>query len=270
MYPDHAGGMVFVEYDYLDQNQNWSGTSSAPAANNGDKRIRTGFYSTGLQYMFNRSWGLSVEVPYWQRYFQTTDPDTGAIVDFTHGAVGDIRIKGVYTGFSADMSTGIIYGVKLANGDSSYANFDPDTEIGSGSTDLLVGGYHLGRLSADDRWAYYAQVQWEQPVAHKDAYRPGAEGVLAAGLYYEGWSLGQVAKLVPLAQLRAVYRRQDGGPEGQPSDSGYTRLLAAPGLELAAGDLRANLDLALPMYTNARGNQLMAKVLWKLNLGYHF
>ena len=71
--------------------------------------------------------------------------------------MGDIRIKGAYTGFSADMSTGLTFGVKLANGDSSYPNFDADTQIGSGSTDLLLGGYHLGRLSADNRWTYFLQ-----------------------------------------------------------------------------------------------------------------
>ena len=32
--------MGFLNYDYQDQNQNWSGNSTAPAANNGDKEIR--------------------------------------------------------------------------------------------------------------------------------------------------------------------------------------------------------------------------------------
>ena len=30
MLPEGQGGMVFVDYDYQDQNHNWSGTSSAP------------------------------------------------------------------------------------------------------------------------------------------------------------------------------------------------------------------------------------------------
>ena len=34
---DH-GGVVYFEWDHSDQNQNWSGTSKAPAANNGDKQ----------------------------------------------------------------------------------------------------------------------------------------------------------------------------------------------------------------------------------------
>jgi hypothetical protein len=270
MYANHAGGMAFFEYDYMDQSNNRSGTSSAPADANADKAVRTSFFTLGAQYFFNRSWGLSADVPYWHRYFQTQDADTLQIVDSTHGAVGDIRLKGIYSGFSPDMSTGLTFGVKLANGDSSYPDFDPDTEIGTGSTDLLVGAYHLGRITTDNRWSYFAQWQWDQPVAHKDNYRPGAEGVVALGAYYEGWSAPSGVRFSPVAQLRTVYRRQDGGVDGHPEDTGYTRVLASPGIEIAAGKFRLNADVALPLYTNARGNQLFANELWKLNVAYHF
>src|ERR1039458_6436185 len=63
MFPVGTGGMAFLNYDYQDQNQNWSGNSSAPAANNGDKEIETHFATIGLQYMFNSSWGAQVELP---------------------------------------------------------------------------------------------------------------------------------------------------------------------------------------------------------------
>ena len=94
MYASHAGGMAFVEYDYLDQRHNRSATSTAPAASSVDKAIRSGFMTVGGQYQFNRRWGLSAELPYWQRFFKTTDPDSGDIVSSKHGALGGIRIKG--------------------------------------------------------------------------------------------------------------------------------------------------------------------------------
>jgi len=34
MFPTQQGGMVWTEYDFMDQNKNWSGTSQAPADNN--------------------------------------------------------------------------------------------------------------------------------------------------------------------------------------------------------------------------------------------
>ncbi len=101
MLPEGAGGMVYVNYDYQDQDHNWSGTSSAPAANNGDKEIRTDFVTVGLQYMFDRSWGLQVEVPYDYRYFKTTGGASGSdIVALDWASLGDIRVEGIYTGFS--------------------------------------------------------------------------------------------------------------------------------------------------------------------------
>jgi hypothetical protein len=270
MYANHAGATVFAEFDYLDQSHNRSGTSSAPAASNEDKAIHTSFWTLGAQYQFNRSWGLAVEVPYWNRYFQTTDEDTGALVSSTHGAIGDIRIKANYTGFSADMSTGLTLGVKLANGDTGFAGFDADTQIGSGSTDALIGAYHLGRISTNQHWSYFLQGQWDQPLAHKANYRPGAEGVVAFGAYYEGWSTHQDVKIVPIVQLRAVHRLADGGADALPDDTGYSRLLVSPGFEWSVHKLQVYADVGLPLYTNARGNQLFANEMWKLNVSYHY
>lgn len=270
MYASHAGGMMFIEYDFLDQNHNRSGTSSAPAQDNEDKAIRSTFITVGGQYQFDRSWGVAVEVPYWHRYFQTTDELSGSIVGSAHGAVGDIRIKATYTGWSADMSTGLTVGLKLANGDTNFAGFDADTQIGSGSTDALLGAYHLGRLSADNRWTYFVQGLWDQPLSHRPGYRPGAEGVGVLGAYYEGWSTHEALKFSPVAQLRVAYRRADGGADAMSADTGYSRILVSPGMEVAWQGWRVYADVALPIYTNARGNQLFANELWKLNVSHHF
>jgi hypothetical protein len=37
MLPYREGGMAFAEYDFMNQNRNWSGASSAPADDNPDK-----------------------------------------------------------------------------------------------------------------------------------------------------------------------------------------------------------------------------------------
>ena len=268
MFPHNAGGMVFVEYDFMDQNRNWSGTSRAPAADNPDKRIRTDFLSLGAQYEFNRSWGLSVDLPVWRRTFQTADG--GNVDSFTHGALGDIRIKGLYTGFSDDMSSGLSFGVKLPTGDSTYTNFDPDTEIGTGSTDVLAGGYHLGNLGADGEYRYFTQAQWDLPVAHKAVYRPGAEMDATVGAYYEGWHLAPWLKLAPVLQVNASYRGHDGGGRGDPSNSGYERLLIAPGVQLNADRFSVYADVGLPVYVNSSGNQLVAAAFYRMNLSYRF
>ncbi|HYL01701.1 MAG TPA: hypothetical protein VEU78_10930 [Steroidobacteraceae bacterium] len=269
MFPTGSGGMVFLEQDFMDQNQNWSGTASAPAGANPDQRIRTSFWTVGAQYMVSRSFGVQVEVPYWDRLFDTTT-DTGAPASVTHGAQGDVRLKAIYTGLSPDLSTGITFGVKLPTGDSSYTNFDPDTEIGTGSTDAMLGAYHLGSLTADNEWSWFASAQWQQPVAHKAIYRPGAELDAVSGLYYAGWNFAAHVRLTPLLQLEGTYRRHDGGLLGHPGDSGYTRAFVAPGLELDTGSTRWYAEVAQAVYTNASGNQLIARTLFKLSVSARF
>jgi hypothetical protein len=270
MFPLHSGVMAFVEYDFMDQNTNWSGRSSAPADANPDKRISTSFMNVGLQYQFNRDWGIEIEVPYWERLFKTLDADGVTVDQFKHGAMGDIRLKGVYTGFSDDMSSGVTFGVKLANGDSTYANFDPDTEIGTGSTDALLGIYHLGNLAADTKWRYFAQAQWDQPIQSKAVYRPGSELDATLGAYYEGWEISPKVKIAPIFQMTATYHGHDGGLLGHPEDSGYTRVLLSPGAEIAVGKVRVNVDVGLPVYRNSSGHQLVAAQFWRMNLSYRF
>ena len=73
MFPTSAGGMVFFEYDYLDQTQNHFQSSQAPASANQDKEIDTHFFRLGGQFMFSRNWGTQVEIPAAHRLFSTTD-----------------------------------------------------------------------------------------------------------------------------------------------------------------------------------------------------
>lgn len=141
--PNTEGGTAFLEYDFMDQNQNWSGSGASPAADNPDKDLRTNFFTAGAQYMFDDGWGVMADLPFWDRSL-TTAPGQGAIDTFHHATAGDVRLMGIYSGFSPDLSNGIVFGAKLPTGDSSYLGFDRDTEIGSGSTDLLLGFFSCG------------------------------------------------------------------------------------------------------------------------------
>jgi hypothetical protein len=67
---------------------------------------------------------------------------------------------------------------------------------------------------------------------------------------------------------RRVHR--DGGADALRADTGYARVLASVGIAVAQGNVKIYADVALPLYTNAGGNQLFANEMWKLNGGYHF
>ena len=158
---DH-GGVVYFEWDHSDQNRNWSGTSKAPADNNGDKRIPTDWYVVGMNYMINRDWGVGVRIPTANRAF-TTDTNFGAtpaaVETFHASVVGDIELTGMYTGLSKDMSKGLIFGVKLPTGNYTAPNFDRDTQIGTGSTDLILGGFWRGMITGRQRLAIFQPDQ---------------------------------------------------------------------------------------------------------------
>lgn len=263
-----GGGSAFIEYDFMNQGRNWAGAGSSPAGDNPDKDIGTSFATVGAQYMYDDGWGWIADLPYWQRHFKTID-DSGAIVSFDHGSMGDIRLLGVYSGLEEDMSTSISFGLKLPTGDASYPNFDADTEIGTGSTDLLLGASKMGRLTDDANWTWFVDGQYDQPMLIKGGYRPGAEVDAAAGVYYNGLTFG-ASRVAPFAEMIGSYRWHDTGVRANPTGSGYRRLVATPGTELLVRQFRVSASVGLPFYEDVRDNQLVASALYKLNVSYSF
>jgi hypothetical protein len=268
LFPSCKGGTAFLEFNYMDQDRNWSGTSSAPAADNNDKEIQTEFYTLGAHYMFNHSWGLMAQLPLDHRDF-TTDGGAG-VQTFHHTAFGDLMVTGVYTGLSKDMSTGLIFGLKLPTGDFRYPGFDRDTETGTGTVDSVLGAYHLGSLTKSADWTYFAQIKWQHALEYREGYRPGDEFDGAAGVYFEPGQTSDRLRLVPLLQLIASHRNRDSGSEADPDNSGYSRLLIAPGLEAKARAWTLYGDVEFPIYQRMNGDQLVAPALFKLVLSRSF
>lgn len=265
--PSGPGGTFFLEWDYLDQTKNWHGSSSAPAADNDDKNIRTNFYLAGGQYMFNESWGVMAEVPYTDRHFVTAD--SGAPETFNHSALGDVRLMGVYSGFSSDMSTGVIFGVKLPTGDSTFKGFDPDVEIGSGSTDILLGGYHTGQIDFAGDFQWFAQGLWQHHIATQHGYTPGSELNGAIGASYTNFHVNSDISIQPVVQLVAAYRGRDSGV-GDPANTGYSRLLVSPGVAVSVNTWKLYADVEVPIYQHVNGDQLVASAAVKLIASYSF
>jgi hypothetical protein len=273
-------GMAYLQYDYQDQNRNWSGTSQAPGVNNGDKEIETDFLTVGLQYMFNDSWGAQIEVPYDYRKFTTVTADPNAAnpgvttATINWGALGDIRLEAIYTGFFADKSAGVNFGLKLPTGDwtheNAFGDVDRDSEIGSGSTDILLGGYYRGNITQDDKWDWFAQGLLDVPVLTQVQYCPGVELDTAAGVDYKGFSVGRV-RISPVAQVIFSERTSDSGANASnPVSSGYQRIMLSPGIEFHIHPVKIYADAEIPVFQHFTGNQLAASVLFKVNMSYMF
>ena len=267
MMPTSQGGNVWLEWDYMDQNVNWSGTGRSNPLNNADKEIVSNFLTAGGQYMFNRSWGAQIEIPYTVRTFDTTD-DSGAPANFHHSAFGDVRMEGIYSGLSDDMSTGITYGLKVPTGDYHWGGFDRDSAIGAGSLSTLLGFYHQGNIEGQFNW--FTNGLWDHAVTVASHYRPGDEYDGSLGSYYNAGPMAGADNVAPLLQLLGSYRLHDVGFNADPQDSGYRRLLISPGVEYDIDAVKLYADVEVPVYQNVNGNQLTAPILTKLVVAYSF
>jgi len=270
MFPKGQGGMAYLQYAFQDQDRNWNGTSEAPSTDNDDKKIETSFLTAGMQYMFSSSWGAQIEIPYDFRYFKAIDENNN-ISSHSWSQLGDIRIEGIYTGFFADLSAGVTFGLKLPTG--SYKEdpelVDRDTQIGTGSTDLLLGGFYRGNLDRNQWWDWFAQMQLDVPVLIQAQYRPGVELNTAAGIDYRRLALGPV-RISPVAQVIFSERTSDSGDAANPDNSGYQRILLSPGIEFHIHPVKIYADAEFPVYQNFTGNQLAAPVLFKVSVSFMF
>jgi hypothetical protein len=279
LFPKGGGGTAWLEYDFQDQYLNWHATHIASAGANSDKVLRTHFLTLGAQYMFNRKWGMMLEVPYTDRFFKT-DTGGGQIGGFNFNSIGDIRIQGMYTGLSEDMSTGLLAGVKVPSGWWTYPHADRDTQIGSGGTDLLLGAYHLGTFPSN--WGelpltfrgrpfnWFAQAYYDLPLFTQGHYKQGREFDGALGTYYNFGSVGPLKELAPMLTFLASDRVRDSLSAAHPHDTGYTRLMVAPGAEIKLGIVRLYGDVEVPFFQNFNGNQITSPVLFKTILSYDF
>jgi hypothetical protein len=295
------GGRVFFEFWGTDQTQNYVGSSRAPASLNSDKRLNTQWVNVGFSYNFNRDWGVMVRIPTANRTLTT---DTGAfagVTSFNARDIGDIEIMGMYTGFFKDMSTGIMFGVKLPSGTFTAPGLDRDNQIGTGSTDLLLGAYHRGLLSGDNAWQYFSQILWRQPFLYQAAadpqgffdgnpgvvqtYFPAAQIDAAAGIVYNNlYHVLGFDKITPLGQVIVSHRNADSGTGADPFNSGFDRVMLSPGIEFTKVVDEANnrvvklyADVEIPIYyrANAANNagtegQLLAPYQIKVVASYNF
>lgn len=255
------GTTLSFQYNYMNQYDNWNGSGNASPDLNDDKQILTSFYTLGFQTMISREWGIMGELPLWTRYFRTIDDD-GNLASVTHTAAGDVRLLGMYTGFSEDMSTGLMFGLKLPTGPIDLSLMDRDTQIGTGTTDALLGAYQMGQ---EDGWGWYGQFMWLHALNARDDYRPGDGLDITFAAHYD--KLLHDYNIVPIVQLVGSFRGTDSGINADPDNSGYQRLYLAPGFELNVnGGLKLYADMRIPLVTHVTGNQLVAPYLANLTV----
>jgi hypothetical protein len=287
------GFTVDLSYDYTNQNQQRYGSGTASPAKISELWLAgqeiedytvTRTTTAALNYTSD-TWGASIQLPFVQRTHGTygdngssasSSPDYSSYASSSDNAIGDTRIIARYTGFSADKTAGIIAGLKLPTG-STNANFndgitplDRSLQIGTGSTDFILGGFLTGTI---EEYGWFAQGTVQHAVATKTIagqdYIPGDAYSLNTGIRYAKFG----ARFTPMLQLNYIHRQPDSGAAATPADaltggagSGGTLVYLAPGALLRVGGGTSVYGFVqLPVYQYVNSLQLSPR--YNLTLG---
>ena len=292
--PAKPGFSADLNYGYLNQDQQRYGSGTASAALvdrqlNAGQEIeaftRTQTVTATLAYT-DEDWGVSLLLPYVSRTHGTygaTAPLGSGYSTSSDSGIGDIKLLGRYSGFSENGSSGLTGGFKLPTGNTSALfsqgaaagrPLDAGLQIGTGSTDLILGGYTTGVLA--DEYGWFMQASAQHAIATKQAlgnldYRPGDTYALSLGIRTGG--LG--ATFTPMLQLNLIRRQADQGAQTVPTDpltgapvSGGTLAYLSPGVSVRlGGGLSMYGFLQLPVYQQVNSLQITPRYM--LSLGMH-
>lgn len=283
-----------LSYDYLNQNQQRYGSSTASGAliNNQlaagqevEAYTRTQTITASLNYTGD-NWGYSIQVPFVNRAHGTygnTAPLGSSYTISSDSSIGDVRLIGRYMGFSSDRSSGVIAGFKLPSGNTS-ANFSAGTaantpvdsglQIGTGSTDYILGGYTSGTFSKYG-WFVQGTVQhaFSSDIVAGATYTPGDALTLNTGIRYAEFG----AKFSPMLQVNIIKRQADTG-SGVPLDpvtgvpiSGGTLAYLAPGASARIGNGTSVYGFVqLPVYQSVNSLQIVPQYTFTLGIRQAF
>ena len=184
--------------------------------------------------------------------------------DFTQ--LGDVRASAYWRLDEAqspsDTVYGLVGGIKLPTGSTDQRNAageaaERSLQPGTGSTDLIIGGFASGRL---EQAGWFTQLRWQHAVSERQGFEPGDAVNLDMGMSYP------IGAVQALAQINMLWREQDRGVNAEPALSGGTFIYFAPGLLVPIGhDVQLYGLVQFPLLQDVRGTQLTAD--WAASLG---
>jgi hypothetical protein len=258
-----------LRYEYINQDQPMAGSRRIYA---GEIRAHHDEVSTlnrnvvfSYSHNFDQRFGLSVSGAVGSREHQHIHNHHGARLheswDMTE--LSDLRVQGRYQLLSVTdplkpVNGGITFGLKLPTGKFDAANSEGDKaerslQPGTGTTDLIVGGYYHQKLTEQGA-SWFAQAQYQQALNTRDNYKPGAQLGLDLGV-----RKGLGGNVGLLGQLNYAYKRSDSGSEAEPKSSGGRFVFASPGLSYAfTSAMQLYAFYQLPLHRDVKGVQLTA------------
>lgn len=288
------GFTVDVSSTFINQNQQRYGSGGAsPALINNqvaagqEVEAYTKSEITTASLIYNDdTWGVSAQIPYLNRThgtYGTTAPLGSSYSSSADSGIGDIKVVGRYNGFSENQVSGIVAGIKLPTGNTG-ANFnagtaagtplDPTLQLGTGSTDVILGGYTSGTIES---YGWFTQGTIQHAVVTQAAlgniyYRPGDAYSWNSGIGYAGYG----AKISPMLQLNVISRQVDtlaapANPVTGMLSTGGTLAYLSPGVLMRlGGGVSLYSFLQLPVYQNVIGLQLVPRYTFTMGVRQSF
>lgn len=289
-----SSGFSFdIRYDSLNQNQLRMDTKtlSSVAASTiinpktgqlaeVERFTKNQYLTASIDYSNGSTWGVSLVLPYINREHSTLGSGSdGLTFDTTNGAytssvagMGDMKLVGRYFGFSKQKNLGIQFGLKLPTGQTGQlANdgitpVDPGLQLGTGTTDFILGAYYFDRLA--ENWDYFSQALFQTAINSSTmtagSYRPGDGININVGVRYQG-----LETITPMLQVNARYSKIDSGDAADTFATGGTLIYLTPGLVVPISS-NASIygNIQLPIYQNVNGIQLTPEYI--LSTGARF
>lgn len=275
-YPDLPGITASTRFEYYESNDLWSGTHAVDRTAlefPTDREIQqitlnrnTWF---GLDYVGAKGWAASVQLPYYDRFHSTIAEGDTKLSETRVTGIGDLRLMGRYQQYSLYRSVGIEFGLKLPTGryDQDFTTgpaagslLDRGLQLGTGTTDLMLGASYFRRPSAHVGW--FAQLTADLPLYEREGFVPTANAALNTGIRYLNST-----SVTPQLQLNVRWDSREHGAEGDVANSGGTLAYLSPGLTLETGRQSSAFVFAqLPVYRRLNGYQLEPQILLSIGV----
>jgi hypothetical protein len=137
-------------------------------------------------------------------------------------------------------------------------------QLGTGTTDLLLGGYYSGSINRD--WDYFAQATIQIALNKHDDFRPGNGLNATAGVRYMGFE-----SFIPQLQLNTRIEKRESGAEADVGNSGATLIYISPGVTVPINKtVQAFGFIQAPIYQRVNGYQVEPNVLLSTGLRFSF
>ncbi|HTR58801.1 MAG TPA: transporter [Casimicrobiaceae bacterium] len=267
-----------------------------------EKQTNNHYYTLGISYSPNADWNFRFQVPWVYRNHTTYGDSPNPLTpDLISGAyvndLGDMRFIGSYQGFLPTHNLGVQLGIKLPTGNYGGPNADDtgiagrhpvafsygpnslnpspdnllDTSLqpGTGSTDLILGGYYYQAVSQN--FDAFISGQYQFAVAHLldqigQDFRPGNAVNVSFGLRYE-----ENPHLVPQIQVNYTYKAHDQGTLADTADTAGSVVYVSPGVTaMVAQNMHVYAFVQLPVYSNLQGYQVFPRWTASVGVSYAF